>query len=233
MDEQLKNEIRQQAIQIVEEKETVPTVKSEQPVDFQSLQNKYLEEQVGQGKTISEIASDFAKAQVTSDLLKNEDGKYDKLHQDLAKEQEETLKASFEKDKVKEQTATLTEKQKKAEAFYTSFRPILEFDFTHLVKSNNKDKEKEQKTYSDRSYGIVLMCLMLTLFMIPYCAVSLLLAVFNGINAIFVAISTFSKTAKVIVWSILIIAFGVLLVYSALMGIDYAFGTNIITKIIK
>jgi hypothetical protein len=100
-------------------------------------------------------------------------------------------------------------------------------------KKNEKGEKVENapKTYAERSYGIPLMVLMLFLFTIPYCIISSLLAVFNGVNAIFVAISTFSKTARVIVLSILIIAFALLLIYCAILGIDYIFGTNILSQL--
>jgi hypothetical protein len=204
-------------------------------ITLEELNQQYLQEQLKQGKTVSEIATDFAKAKTTNEIINNEDGEYDKLHKELAEEQKETLKEGFKQDKLKSQTDTLTAKQKKAEAFYIANRPILEFDFGNLVKKeknkNNNEEEKPPKKYEDRSYGIPLMVLMLCLFVIPYCGVSLLLAVFNGINAIFEAISTFGKIAKTIVLSLCFMAIVLLVVYCALMGIDTLFGTNIIKGI--
>lgn len=242
LDEMIENKVeeietkKQQETQVISEEQNNVPVVNNNPVSLEDLQDKYLKEQVEQGKNVAEIASDFAKAKVTSEIIANEDGKHDKLHDDLAKEQEKALKASFVKDTAKAQTETLIEKQKKAEAFYISFRPILEFDFSNLVNTSKKNEKGEKvenapKTYAERSYGIPLMVLMLFLFTIPYCIISLLLAVFNGVNAIFVAISTFSKTARVIVLSILIIAFALLLIYCAILGIDYIFGTNILSQL--
>lgn len=227
----LKIEEKVNAIKQVENNENLPTMHSEN-VTLENLNSKYLNKQVEEGKTVSEIASDFAKAKITSELINNEDGEYNKLHKELAEEQKETLKESFKQDKFEQQSKTLTEKQKKAEAFYTSFRPILEFDFSPLIHKKEKDKdEKPPKTYKDRSYGIPLMVLMLILFVAPYCVFSIVLALFNGLNAITEAIATFSKIAKGIAISIFIIAIAILVVYCALLGIDYAFGTNILSSI--
>lgn len=203
-------------------------------LNLEDLNQQYLHEQVKQGKSVSEIATDFAKAQTTSEIIKNEDGKYTKLHEEFAEEQKQTIREGFKQDKIKKQTETLTEKQKQAEAFYMAYRPILEFDFSHLIKKDknkNSIEEKPQKTYADRSYGIPLMVLMLFLFTPLFCIISFILAVFNGINAIFEAVSTFGKIAKTIVLSICIIGIALLVVYTALLGIDALFGTTIVSSI--
>ena len=195
-----------------------------------NLQSEYLQKQVEEGHTISEIANDFAKAKITSEIIKDEEGEYKGFHKELAKEQKETLKESFVQDKVRQQTETLSEKQKKAEAFYISFRPILEFDFSHLVRRKEKE-EKQPKQYKERSYGIPLMVLMLFLLVVPYCVFSIILALFNGINSIFEAIATFGSVARVIAMSIFIIVIMCLVVYFALLGIDALFGVDILAMI--
>lgn len=216
---------------IVEQRALEKVNKQETPLE--ELNEQYLQKQVEQGKSISEIATDFAKAKATTAIIKNEHGQYDNLHKEFLAEQKETLKEGFKQDRIESQTKTLTEKQKKAQAFYISFRPILEFDFGNLIrkKDDKEDKEgKPPKRYEDRSYGIPLMVLMLCLFVVPYCVVSVLLAIFNGINAMFEAISTFGKIAKSIVLSVFVIAIIVGIVFCALLGIDALFGTSIIIK---
>jgi hypothetical protein len=199
---------------------------------FESLNAEYLQRQVEQGKSIAEIASDYAKAKTTTTIINNENGEYDDLHQEFVEEQKETLKEGFKQDRIKSQAKTLTEKQRKAEAFYVSFRPILEFDFSNLIKKSDGDRaERHQKEYKDRSYGILLMVLMLCLFIVPYCVVSIVLAVFNGINSLFRAISTFEKITKRIIVAIAIIVVTLVVVYYALIGIDAFFGTSILKKI--
>lgn len=219
--EDLRKEVERQAHELIEK---------DKSVDFDKLQADYLQKQVDEGKSISEITDDFVKAGVTSQIIKDEDGKYEKFHEELAEERKETIKESFKKDKVKKQAETLIAKKQKAEAFYISFRPILEFDFSPLIHKKEKE-DKVEKTYKDRSYGKFLMVVMLILFIIPYCVFSIVLAFFNGLNAIFEAIATFGKIAKVIAMSIFIILIACISLYCMLLGIDAIFGTTIVTSI--
>lgn len=200
-----------------------------QPISLQEIQNKFLQTQVEKGQTLTDISMDFAKAKVTNEIINAQTPDAEKYREDLAKEQKETIKESFKQDHAKEQTKTLQEKQKKAEAFYTAFRPILEFDFSNLIKKKDNSDSKP-KTYSDRSYGIFLMVGMLLVLTVPYFLVSIVLALFNGLNAILEEINTFGKIAKYVVLSIVIIFFGVLIVYCTLMGIDHFFGTSILAR---
>lgn len=227
---EIEREINERASAMVKSQKGENLPSSEKPVNLDSLQSDYLKKQVNDGKSLTDITSDFAKAKVTSDIIKNEDGEYDELHKELAEEQKETLKESFKQDRVTKQADTIKAKQKKAEAFYVSFRPILEFDFSHLIHKE-QDKEVQPKQYQDRSYGIPLMVLMLLLFVVPYCGVSIILALLNGLNAIFEAIATFGKIARVMATSIFVIILLALIVYCALLGIDALFGTNIVGSI--
>lgn len=198
-------------------------------VDLENLQGDFLKKQIEEGKSLNDITNDFAKAKVTSDIINGSGKESQKLHEELAKEQKETIKESFKQDRVEQQAKTLTAKQVKAEAFYVSFRPILEFDFSHLIHKKEKGKEvNEPKQYKDRSYGIPLMVLMLVLFTLPYCLFSIVLAIFNGINAIFEAIATFSTVARVIALSIFTLILLALIIYCAILGIDTLFGTKIL-----
>ena len=211
------------------EDEIKDIIVEENSKSLQDLQEEYLKKQVENGSTLNDITNDFAKAKVTSKLLDETDKENEKFHKELKEEQKETLKESFKQDKIKQQKQTLEEKQKKAEAFYLSVRPILEFDFGNLVKSKT---EKTIKDYKDRSYGIPLMCLMLLIFTPIYCIVSIVLAIFNGINAILETISTFGKISRFIALSIFIIAIGSLVVYGAILGVEQLFNVEIINKII-
>ena len=205
-------------------------------INLKNLQNEYFKKQVEKGNSLTDISMDFAKANITNEIFSDESEDADKYKKELAKERKDTIKEGFKQDKVAQKTKTIEEKQKRAEAFYKSVRPILEFDFSNLIKKKQKKEddniESKPKTYEDRSYGIPLMCLMLFLLTVPYCIITIILAVFNGINAIFEAIATFSKIARYIALSIFIVALGVLVVYCSLMGIDALFGTHIINTII-
>ena len=196
-------------------------------VSFKDLNNQFLKKQVEMGNSLQEIATDYAKATTLNDIFADNSEEGKKYREDLAKQQKDTLKESYKQDSVKEKTKTITEKQKKAEAFYKSFRPILEFDFDNLIKAKNKE-DKPKKTYEDRSYGIPLMVLMLLLLTIPYCFVTIVLSALNGLNAILEQINSFGKIARGIAITLLIVIFVAILVYTTLLGIDKIFGTDII-----
>ena len=221
-------EKEQQDLPMANENNKLPS----EEFSFNSLQQDFLRKQVENGKTLNEISTDFTKALVTGDILNDNNPEAEKFRKELAEQQKETLKESFKQDTYSEQTKTIDEKQKKAEAFYKSFRPILEFDFDNLIKKKDaktKDhEENSQKTYKDRSYGITLMVLMLVLLTVPYCCVSILLALFNGINAILEEINTFGKVARYIVLSVVVIIFAILIIYISLCGIEKLFNVNII-----
>ena len=128
---------------------------------------------------------------------------------DIKKTKQDELKLNFENKVLEEERKKLEAKQNKAEAFYKSFRPILEFDFSNLRKVQKKrvikDGEKaddmrlfrrkdgteyiyereQPKTYADRSYGIPLMVLILCILTLPYCLVTIILSIFNAINEVF------------------------------------------------
>lgn len=215
------------------EKTNLPS--TETAPSFENMQNKFLNKKLEQGASLNEIATDFAKAKITSDILNDDSERGQKYRDELAKEQKETIKESFRQDKVEQETNTLVGKQAKAEAFYKSVRPILEFDFTHLIERKDKqDKnnstEVKPKTYADRSYGIPLMVCMLIVLTIPYFLVSLILAIFNGVNAILQEINNFGRIAKWIALSIFIILVAVIVIYIAICGVEALFGVGIIHR---
>ena len=195
-------------------------------VDLGSLNKKFLEKQIEEGKDLTAISTDYAKAQATHSILNDDSEQAKKYRQELVEEQKQTLKESFVQDKVTQQKQTIDAKQKKAEAFYKSVRPILEFDFSNLIR-DDKYLSRPQKNYEDRSYGIFLMVCMLVVLTVPYFLISFLLAIFNGINAVFCQIATFGKIAKIISLSILIIGLSALALYCALLGIESLFHVQI------
>ena len=218
------------AIKKEESRELTPTDGNKPAgIDMKSLQQKFFEKQIDDGKSLNEISKDFAKAQATNALLNDDSEDVQKYRQELLEEQKGMLKESFKQDKLGEQTKTLTERQKKAEAFYKSVRPILEFDFSNLIK-DDKYLNAPKREYEDRSYGITLMCFMLIFLAVPYFVVSFLLAIFNGINSIFCQIATFGKVAKSITITILVMFFAALVVYISLLGIENIFNVQIFPK---
>lgn len=219
----------------------------EEEISLESLHNTFLMNQIKQGKSLQEITTDHTKALITNQILNDKGEQSQKYKNELAKEQKDTIKEEFKKDKATAVTKTITEKQKQAEAFYKSCRPILEFDFDNLIKRKTKKKqlkdgqaidetvtqeEKRPKTYEDRSYGIPLMVLMLCLLTIPYCIITVILALCNGINAILEGIATFGTIARTIATTIFIIIVGVLVVYVSIIGIEQLFNIEIINKVL-
>lgn len=195
---------------------------------LQDLQNKFLQKQIEDGKTLTEISTDFAKASVTNEIINSDDKENKEFRKGLAKKQKKALEEGFTQDVQKGKTKTIEEKKRKAEAFYSAFRPILEYDFSNLIKKDDEKEYRPSKTYEDRSYGIFMMIGMLLFLTVPYFIISFVLALFNGINAILEEINTFGKIAKYVVLSIVIIFFSGLIVYCSLLGIDYLFGTSIL-----
>lgn len=224
---------------------------------------KNIQEEMVRNKSTESFQQDskrIAHMVATAEAFNGSDSN-EKFLERIKHEKQEEIKESFKGERLKEQARTLGEKRKKAEEFYNNFRPILEFDFSPLIPKNTKtilfhkkpkkDKkgniiqeneanipcedftESSKPTYAERSYGIPLMVLMLFLLTIPYCFVTIILAIFNGINAIFNAIARFGKPALIICGSIVGIAIMVLGLYCICLGIDKLFGTTIIAGIIK
>ena len=198
-------------------------------IDLQNIQKHFLKKQVDSGKTLNEITTDYAHASITNEIFSKEDEQSQKFKNKLKKEKQEELSESFKKEKIKSQSETIAERHKKAEALYTAFRPILEFDFSNLIKKKNDNnmQQTNKVDYSDRAYGITMMSIMLVFLTIPYICITILLALFNGLNAIFEMINTFGKIAKGIGLTIFFIILGVLIIYIILLGIQIIFGVDL------
>lgn len=206
-----------------------------------------------------EGSKSIAHMMTTAAALDGADAENTEFLKRIKEEKQKELEQSFISERFKEEAKKYVAKQKKAEAFYTNFRPILEFDFSPLIPKKGKTKlwgnkikydkkgniiskpaeepkeevdTKETKpTYSDRSYGMPLMILMLILLTIPYCLITVVLAIGNGINAIFNGIARFGKPALIICGSIVGIAICLAAIYCIFLGIDALFGTNILSSL--
>lgn len=242
-------DLEKRAQELAEDEKNLPQEKSSQlpqegsaGFSLNALQEDFLKKQIAAGKSLSEITSDFAKSLITSDILQGDNPEAEKFRKELAEQQKDTLKEGFKKDNETAKSETIEEKQKKAEAFYKAFRPILEFDFDNLIKKksiknkNNKDDKKEvedkpvKATYQDRSYGICLMVVMLILLTVPYCLVTISLALFNGLNALLEEINTFGRIARYIVLGVLGVIFTIIFVYALLRGVENVFNLQIFPK---
>ena len=219
---------------------------------------KQLQENFERGdKDINEIGKQVVHLMSTSDLINNNDEgnqKFKKKFQDLKKEE---LIESAKKNVLYEEMEKVKIKQRKAEAFYVSYRPILEFDLNHLLVKNsskkikykrvfNKETGRKEKvivseeerelpqknvhSYEERSYGIPLMVMMLLLLTIPYFLCTIVLSIFNVINYIFVAISRFSKPALIICSVLSLLLILGLIVFIIIFSIEGAFHIKIIPR---
>lgn len=195
-------------------------------IDMNKIGANYFASQINSGSSLNEVSMDVAKASMTNDIFGEKGEENEKYRKELKNEQKKTIKESFRQDRIKGERQTMDEKRAKAESFYLSMRPILEFDFDNLVGNTNEGKEKKQ--YSDRSYGIFLMSLMLVILIVPYCVFSIVLALFNGVNATLKTISTFGKISRCIAYTIFIMCVSALVIYCAILGVEGLFNVKIL-----
>lgn len=205
-------------------------------------------------QTLMQIQKDFVSGKVNADdgmkqivnVLTIVEATADpKLRKELQKDASKSLKSYMKGITYKDEETKIEHKQKRNEAFYKAFRPILEFDLSHLIGKKRrriveKDRatgaktvryediaEEPRKTYSDRSYGMALMLTMILLFAVPYCVANIVLAVGRAINAMFECFAQFGRTAFYLCTSIAGMAIVGLVIYVVLLIIQNAFGVQI------
>lgn len=205
-------------------------------------------------QTLMQIQKDFVSGNINADdgmkqivnVLTIVEATADpKLRKELQKDASKSLKSYMRGITYKDEETKIEHKQKRNEAFYKAFRPILEFDLSHLIGKKKKriverDKmtgkkevryediaEEPKKTYSDRSYGLALMFTMITLFIVPYCVANIVLAVGRAINAMFECFAQFGRTAFYLCTTIAGMAIVGLVVYVVLLIIQNVFGVHI------
>lgn len=205
-------------------------------------------------QTLTQIQHDFTSGKVDADegmkqivnvLTIVEATQDEKLRKDLKKDAAKSMKSYMKGIAYKDEEKKLDHRQKRNEAFYNAFRPVLEFDLSHLIGKKRKRvvtkdpqtrkktvtyeeiKEEPRKTYNDRSYGLVLMMVMISLFIIPYCIANVLLAIGRLVNAMFECFNQFGRTAFWFCTSIAGIGIIGLVVYVLLLIVQSAFGVHI------
>ena len=222
-----------------------------------AVQKKFSAGELSGSEAGKDVAHVIITAEAMSDTKDNE-----KFLKEFKSTKQDELIESAKKELYKEQASKIAAKQVKAEAFYTSYRPILEFDLDHLLVKNapkrpkykkvlNKEtgrkekvliddgevieviEEKPKHTYAERSYGIPLMVMMLLVLTIPYFICTVILSIFSAINYLFVAISRFSKPAFYICAGMASIVILGLFVYAAILCVEGAFNVQIIPALIK
>lgn len=179
---------------------------------------------------LNEAAKQLVDVATTARAVDTNDADNQEFLQDIKNIKQDELKVRAQRLKLAEDTAKIESKKARAEAMFNFFRPILEMDFSHLIPDRDKERqnEKQKISYQDRSYGVTLMVLMLVIFTPIYCIFSILLAMMNGINAIFLALRKFSKCAMVICTSLFILALLALLAYVIILVTQNTFGFTIL-----
>lgn len=218
---------------VSKDNDTILTLKNE---TLNKIQKDFVEGRVDADEGVKQLVNVLTIVNATKD---------EKLRNSLQKEASKSLKDYMRGLKYKDQEKKISHRQKRNEAFYKAFRPILEFDLSHLIGKKRKRivekdpqtrkktvryediPEEPKKTYDDRSYGLCLMMTMLILFFVPYCVANVLLALGRLINAMFECFNQFGRTAFWFCTSIAGIAIIGLVLYVILLIIEAAFGVNI------
>ena len=208
-----------------------------------------------QNQTLMQIQDDFKTGKVSADdgmkqivnvLTIIEATADPELRKELRKEASNQMKSYMKGISYKDEENKIAYRQKRNEAFYKAFRPILEFDLSHLIGKKKKKvvtkdnvtgkkivsyeaiPDEPVKTYADRSYGLMLMFVMILLFIVPYCVANIVLAIGRMINAMFECFAQFGNTAFWLCTSIAGIAIIMLIIYVIILVIQAAFGVQIL-----
>jgi hypothetical protein len=195
--------------------------------NMESVAYNQIETNLSNGKAdLNEAAKQLVDVATTARAVNTTDTENDSFLKDIKDIKQDELKVRAQRLKLAEDTAKIEAKKANAEAMFNFFRPILEMDFSNLIPDKDKEEQiKKQKiSYSDRSYGIPLMCIMLIFFTPIYFAFSAILAIMNGVNAIFLALQKFSKCAMIICFALFIMALISLVIYIILLILQTNFG---------
>ena len=215
------------------DKDTVSNFKNQ---TLMQIQHDFTQGKVDADEGIKQIVNVLTIVEATAD---------EKLRKSLQKDASKSMKSYMKGITYKDEEKKLNHRQKRNETFYKAFRPILEFDLSHLIGKKKKKiverdpqtgkktvryeelPEEPKKTYADRSYGLVLMMTMIALFIIPYCIANIILAMGRMINAMFECFAQFGRTAFWLCTSIAGMAIVGLIVYVLLLIVEVAFGVKI------
>ncbi|MGN1200844.1 MAG: hypothetical protein ACI4R8_01080 [Candidatus Caccovivens sp.] len=241
MTEEMKKELEEE-----EKNEQLP-VKEDGAVDSKAISNF-------KNRTIMQIQSDFSSGKIDADegmkqivnaVAIVEATTDPELRKTLKKNAAKSLRSYTKSITYKDDEKKIDRRQKRNEAFYKAFRPILEFDLSHLIGKKKRRKvtkdpatgkktvsyeeipEEPKKNYGDRSYGLILMLVMISLFVVPYCVANIILAIGRLVNSMFECFAQFGRTAFYICTSVGGIAIIGLVVYIVLLIIQSLFGVKI------
>lgn len=241
MDEERLEELKQEIALKKEMQNNLPTAEDKTVSNFKTQTLLQIQKDFSTGK----VNADDGMKQIVNVMTIVEATADPKLRKDLQKDAAKSLKSYMKAITYKDEENKIEHKQKRNEAFYKAFRPVLEFDLSHLIGKKRKriverDRgtgqktvryedvaEEPKKTYSERSYGLALMFTMIVLFIVPYCAANIVLAVGRAVNAMFECFAQFGRTAFWFCTSIAGMAIIGLVIYVVLLIIQNAFGVQI------
>ena len=165
-------------------------------------------------KDNKDLARDLTYLKGASDLQSNED--FTQSYQrELGKQLLKDLQDEGKRQGIINGARKQEERNARDQAFYDSCKPI--FKLLNI----------------DAPFGIVAMSFTVFLLFIPFLAVSLIQFAINSLNEIFKAIADFTKPARIICTTLLVVAISVATVLIILLGVDKIFGTHIIGKIVR
>ena len=258
----MEEEIKQKIDEMLEQETKAPSEIIQKDADkavvnYQKDGIDIIKDKVAKGEMdIDEAGKQLANLMITSEAMQNTEDNQKFIGKFKETKQDELL-ASAQKSLAKEEADKILAQQEKNEAFYISYRAILEFDLEYMLHKKpkqefkkvwdpklgkkvkvpvEKDEQEEveeprpKHTYEERSYGIPLMIMMLCVLTVPYFACVLVLAIFNAINYIFEAISRFSKPALIICTGIAGVTMVGLFIYVVILCIQAAFNVQIIPE---
>lgn len=134
------------------------------------------------------------------------------------------IKSEFQADAMQATVREMDAKRARNEAFYKAFRPILEFDFSNITGR----EKKNPKTYDDRSYGLIVMLVMICILLVPFVVTTLFLAALTIINMVFEYVDTFSKPAMKFCCRAAIAILAIIVVFVILNWVETRFGIPIL-----
>lgn len=179
-----------------------------------------LHDQIKSGNSdFSEIAKQAADVKATADAVEKHGAQYaETKHKELSEEGKGKVRKA--KNKTEEQVNASNE------LFYKRFRPILEFDHSNIT---GKTKPAEENVES-KSYSKTLMVATLVFATLPWLIMAFVCCLFKGSASVIDMVNSFSKEAKRLIITLLLIAAVGVVVYVVLKMIEIYTGIVIMPK---
>ena len=168
---------------------------------------------------ISDIAKQVVDVKATADAVEKYSEKYaEAKHKELSEEGKGKVRRA--KNKTDEQVNASNE------LFYKRFRPILEFDHSNITgRVRTTEDNAESKSYSK-----TLMIATLVFATLPWLIMAFICCIFKGSASVIDMVNGFSKEARRLIISLLLVAAVALVIYVALRMIELYTGIKLLPK---